>query len=42
MILKWLDKAMVVQKKYYDMHYQPIEFNARDYVFLSMKNLKLK
>ncbi len=33
---------MAVQKKYYDAWYQPMEFNAGDYVLLSTKNLKLK
>ncbi len=42
MISKQLDEAIAVQKKYYNVQYQPIEFNARDYVLLLTKNLKLK
>jgi hypothetical protein len=41
-ITKRLNEAMLVQKKYYDARYQPIEFKASDYVLLSTKNLKLK
>jgi hypothetical protein len=41
-VSKDLKDAIVVQKKYYDAQYKPIEFGTGDFVLLSTKNLNIK